>query len=95
MKPVLQVPQLSLRQLIKCPSAAELESLYKNLSQAGQPVILSLIPDYCNSYIPLCVQRVLPKPLTDLFQKEYMSLLYHMLLEKCDEVSKHTKLHQS
>ena len=67
---------------VKCLSADELVSLCKNLSHAGWPVSLSFIPDYCNSYILLCVQVVLPKPLTDLFQKEYMSLFYHMLLGK-------------
>ena len=63
-----------------------------DLSQAGQPVIFSLITKYFDSYIPLCEQGVLPKPLTDLFQKEYMSLPYHILLEKCDDVFKTYKL---
>ena len=68
--------------MVNYPSAAELESLCKNLPRASQTAISSLIPEYCNSYIPLRLQGVLPKPLTELFQKEYMSLLYHMLLEK-------------
>ena len=55
------------------PSSDELECLYKNLSEAGKPALLSLVPGYCEAYTS---QGILPKPLTDLYQEEYLDLTY-------------------
>ena len=54
---------------VESPSAAELNSLYKVLFKVGQPVALSLVLHYSESFIPLCTKGVLPKPLTELYRK--------------------------
>ena len=72
--------------MIKPPSQQELHLFYKNLSEAGKPVILSLIPGFSDSFIPLSVKGIIPKPLTDLFKDEYLNLSYSELLKKCEEV---------
>ena len=66
------------------PSSQDLDTLYKKLSEAGKPVILSLVPKYCETYVPLCEQEILPKPLTDLFKEEYLDLSYPDLLACCE-----------
>ncbi len=38
---------------IQCPSAEELDSFYKSLASKGKHAILSLVPNYCESYKPL------------------------------------------
>ena len=69
------------------PTATELEDLYTNLSKIKncKPGILSVVPRHCDRYIPLCKQGVLPPPLTDLFAKENLNLLYPDLLQECDQ----------
>ena len=46
-----------------------------------KPAILSLVSSHCESYVPSSLAPDLPQPLSDLFQKEYLSLGYHELLE--------------
>ena len=58
---------------VENPSAAELNSLYEVLFEVGQPVSLSLAPDYSESFTPLCTKGVLPKPLTELYR-----MIYHL-----------------
>ena len=70
------------------PSSDELECLYKKLSEAGKPALLSLVPGYCEAYTSLYDQGILPKPLTDLHQEEYLDLTYPNLLIQCEECYK-------
>ena len=72
--------------VIKPPSQEELNFFYKSLSEDGKPVILSLIPGFSDSFIPLSVKGIIPKPLTDLYKDEYLNLSYPELLNKCEEV---------
>ena len=51
------------------PSPEELLSLYADLSKTGKPVLLSLLPEFCESHVPLCMRGIIPTPLTDLFNK--------------------------
>lgn len=67
------------------PTAYEFDCFYNELSKVGKPAILSLVPRFSDSYVPLCKQGVLPMPLTDLFKPEYMALSYPDLLAKCEE----------
>ena len=69
----------------KVPTTQELDSLYKQISGAGKPVILSLIPGYSEPYIPLYSKGALPNPLTSFFDVKNLELSYHDLLNKCDE----------
>ena len=48
-------------------------------------MLLSLVPDYCESFIPLSELGTLPKPLTDLFMEQYLTLTYQDLLKKSEE----------
>ena len=70
----------------KTPSEEELNSLYTKLSKVGKPAILSLEPEFCDSYVPLCMRDIIPQPLTCLFDKDYLNLAYPDLLDKCEEV---------
>ena len=42
------------------PSSDELECLYKKLSEAGKPALLSLVPGYCEAYTSLYDKGMLP-----------------------------------
>ena len=78
--------------VVKSTSVAEPSDLDKNefftaLSKTkGRPAILSLVPDYCESYIPLVERGIIPQPLTCLFNPDYLNLTYHDLLLKSEEV---------
>ena len=66
------------------PSSDELECLYKKLSEVGKPVLLSFVPGYCEAYVPLYEQGILPKPLANFYQEEYLDLTYPDLLLQCE-----------
>ena len=40
------------------------------------PSLLSIVPGYCDAYIPLSESGSLPKPLTSLFNEELMDASY-------------------
>ena len=68
-------------------SEDEKDAFYKELSQCkGKPVILSLIPDYNEPYIPLYETGKAMKPLTELHCAAALKLSYPDLLQKCEEV---------
>ena len=48
--------------------------------------MLSLVPGFCNDYIPRCGKGILPLPLTDVFREEMLEATYVDLLEKCEEI---------
>ena len=68
------------------PSDAELMDLYHELSKAGKPVLLSLVPGFCNDYIPRCEEGILSLPLTDVFREDMLEAGYTDLLKICDDV---------
>ena len=70
------------------PTSSELNSFYSALAQAGKPVILSIVPGFCDAYIPLQLKCVLPPPLSDLYKEKYLDLSYLDLLQKCEDVFK-------
>ena len=49
-------------------------------------MLLSLLPEFCESHVPLCMRGIIPTPLTDLFNESYLDLSYPDLLNKCDKV---------
>ncbi len=67
------------------PSSDELACLYKRLSEAGKPALLSLIPGYCEAYVSLYERGILPQPLTELYQAEFLNMTYPDLLIQCEE----------
>ena len=68
---------------------AELKNLYKEISKGGKPVLLSVVPGFCNNYIPRCEKGVLPLPLTSVFDNGMLEATYVDLLVKCEEVFSH------
>ena len=73
--------------VVSKPSEDEKDAFYKELSQCkGKPVILSLIPDYSEPYIPLCESGKLMKPLTELHSAAALKLSYPELLQKCEDI---------
>ena len=48
--------------------------------KVGKPVLLSIIPNLCNRYIPRSVKGVLPFLLTDMFDKDLLEATY-----ECEE----------
>ena len=68
------------------PSASELDSFFKTLSETGKPAaILSIVPSFCEAYVPLQVKGDLPSPLKNLYNESFSSLTYPELLLKCEE----------
>ena len=49
------------------PSPEELLSLYADLFMTGKPVLLSLLPEFYESHVPLCMRSIIPTPLTARF----------------------------
>lgn len=66
---------------------------YKDLSKAGKPVLLSLVPGYSDPCVSLCVSSVLPNPLTELFSKDHLYLSYPDLLNNVKKCSTLTPSH--
>ena len=56
------------------------------LAKTGQPVVLLLVTEYCENYVPLSAKGVLTQPLTHLFCHDYMALPYLELLDVCEQV---------
>ena len=52
------------------PNDTELMKFYKEMSKVGKPVLLSIIPNFCNRYNPRSVKGVLSFLLTDTFEKD-------------------------
>lgn len=48
--------------------------------------ILSLVPEYSDSFIPQSLSESLPPLLSGLYKPEHLELPYHKLLEVCEDV---------
>ena len=85
------------RKLTKSSSAPlkipEPTALYKNLSNAGNPVILSIIPPHSEHFVPQSCSDQLPKFLTNLYDKTLLKVSYPELLTKCEDVFKNQPEH--
>ena len=66
----------------------ELEAFFETLSRSGiKPSILSIVPKYCEEYIPRIEQGVLPKPLTCLFNPDMLEVTeLSGFSDECDKV---------
>ena len=49
-------------------------------------MLLSTIPDFSDSYVPVSHLPNFPKPLTELFDPTAMTLSYPELLQQCEEL---------
>ena len=81
-----KVGQDSVKLRIPEPTEDELTALYKNLSDAGNPVILSIIPPHSEKFVPQSCSDQLPKLLTSLYDKTLLKVSYPELLTKCEDV---------
>ena len=62
---------------------SDLAAFHDEISQGpGKAVVLSLMADYNDSFVPETESGVLPKPLTELHDPTAMKLAYHELLNK-------------
>ena len=66
------------------PSEEEISIFFQDLSRTGKPALLSIIPEYSDTYV--VDHSVMSEPLSALFSEEYMDLSYDILLQKCESV---------
>ena len=52
----------------------------------GKPVVLSLVSEYADSYIPTTLTLDFPKLLSELFDASTVELTFDELLLKCENV---------
>ena len=71
-------------QPIKQAPTEEVQEAYSVLAKTGKPVVLSLVPKHCETFVSLSAKGVLPQPLTHLFHTDYIYVLSHLeLLDVC------------
>ena len=46
---------------------------------------MSILPGYCDKFVPECEVGILPSTLSSLFNEEFLELSYLELLKKCEE----------
>ena len=51
----------------------------------AKPAVLSVLPGYCDKFVPDALSSELPQVLTDLYKPENLSLSYYELLEQADK----------
>ena len=70
------------------PQESSIARFYCQLSTKtpGKPVILSLVSEYANAYIPNTLTSDFPRPLSELFDASAVNLTFDELLTKCEEV---------
>jgi len=68
------------------PTKDELDDRYRQLESTGRrPVLLSILPGYCDKFVPQSETGVLPPTLSTLFKNEFLQLSYPELLKECEE----------
>ncbi len=88
-----QASSQSVRKSVAPPSHEELSTFYEALSKTGKPAVLSLHPDYSDSYV--LDHSKLSTPLSSLLNEECSELPYDELLVKCEEVFEKIQLSTS
>ena len=77
---------VSMLEEVEEPTEEELHTFCTQLSQSEKmPSLLSIVPGFCEPYIPHSECGTLPKPLSYLFDKELLEISYSQLLEKGEE----------
>ena len=71
---------------ISKPTESKLNQFYDISRTEGKPVILSHTPGFSDPYVPISHLPNFPKPLTELFDPNTMSLSYPDLLQQCEEL---------
>ena len=69
------------------PTESERNQFFLDLSKtAGKPVLLSYTAGFSDTYVPINQLPYFPRPLTELFDPNAMSLTYTDLLCRCEEL---------
>ena len=85
-KPVKTVKPLSLP-TTPAPSSDEQAALLKGLHESGnRPVILSLMPEYADHYVPKQLNRAFPQLLSELRDERSFELDWDELVLKCEQL---------
>ena len=67
--------------------AMRMETFYSKLKLANpKAVVLSVIPRYSKSFIPVSCTNKFPISLSTLYKPEYLNLSYDLLLRECEKV---------
>ena len=75
------------------PTQNDLAVFYKKLADSSKkPVILSLVPEYSDAFVPLYKKGTLPLPLPNCFQEKYLELSYPELLIQCEAFFKSLRI---
>ena len=59
---------------------------FKKSESKEKPSILSIVPGFCNLYIPYSESGLLPKPLSSLFNEQLLEVSFSQLLERSIEI---------
>ena len=69
------------------PPLMNMETFYSKLKVANpKAVVLSIIPEYSKSFIPVSCTDEFPVNLSTLYKPEYLDLSYNLLLIECEKV---------
>lgn len=69
------------------PDDSSVKAFLKALSETNtKPAVLSLIPEYSDSYVPTVLQGGLPNILSELHNENAQTLPYNELLNMCDNI---------
>ena len=61
--------------IVEEPTEAELEGFLGELSKTGiKASILSIVPNFCDDFVPRIEKGILPRPLTDLYDKDFFEI---------------------
>lgn len=74
---------------VAAPSETELNEFFISINKcSSKPAILSLIPDYADSYVPKSLSPELPDVLSNLYDKGLADADYSTLLKKAEDIVK-------
>ena len=66
---------------------SEMANFFESLSNCKtKPAVLSVVPMFSENYVPKSSLVTFPKPLTTLYQSDFLQLNYDKLLEHCESV---------
>ena len=70
------------------PTQSESDELFSSLGKCdgAKPAVLAIVFPYCDRYIPAALAEDLPLVLSDLYQKQYLSLGYSSLLQAAHNI---------
>ncbi|XP_044169839.1 uncharacterized protein LOC114950648 [Acropora millepora] len=72
---------------VAAPSETELNEFFISINKcSSKPAILSLIPDYADSYVPKSLSPELPDVLSNLYDKDLANADYPTLLKKAEDI---------